>query len=94
MVRTLGRNEENRREMLFLHWRRKDSKQRRGGKEEEQNEEKIEAESLGCRLRQSNENSDFGRLKSDCELDEWEMDDQQSKNQDESTKDAEHAGQA
>ena len=55
---------------------------RRGGKEEEQNERKKEAEDLGSCLGQSNENSGFGRLESDCELDEWEMEDQQSKVQD------------
>ena len=66
---------------------------RRGGKEEEQNERKKEAEDLGSCLGQSNENSGFGRLESDCELDEWEMEDQQSKVQDDGAQDAEHAGQ-
>ena len=45
------------------------------------------------RVGQPNEDSDLGRLKSDCELEESEMEDQQSKIQDDGAKDAEHAGQ-
>ena len=57
---------------LFLDWRRKCSIQSRGGKKKEPNEGKGEAEDLGSGLGQSNENSNFGRLKSDCAMDEWE----------------------
>ena len=37
--------------------------------------EREKAEDLGSRLGQPNEDSDFGRLKSVSELDEWEMED-------------------
>ena len=47
---------------------------------------------MGSRLGQSNENSDHGRLESDCDLDELHVEDQQSKVQDDGAKDAEHAG--
>ena len=40
------------------------------GKKEKQDEGKGEAEDLGSRLGKPDEDSDFGRPKSDCELDE------------------------
>ena len=67
--RPLGRKEEKRFKTMG------------GGKEEEQHEGKGEAEDCGS----PNEISDFVRPKSDCELDEWEMEDQQSTIQDDGT---------
>ena len=80
----LKRDEDKKRERLFLDWERNT---------EEQDEGKGEAEALGSRLGQPNEDSDLGRLKSDCELHEWTMKDQLSKAQNDGAKDAEHAGQ-
>ena len=37
--------------------------------------------------------SDLGRLELDCQLDEWKMEDEQSKVQKDGAKDEEHAGQ-
>ena len=47
-------------------------------KKKEQDEGKGEAEDLGPRLEQPNEDSDFVKLISDCECDDWKIEDQQS----------------
>ena len=40
-----------------------------------------------------NEGSDLGRLKSDCDMDEWQIEDQPSRFQTGGAKDTEHCGQ-
>ena len=62
--------------------------EKKEGRKKKQDPRKIEAEDLGSCVWQSNEDSDFGRLESDCAVDEWEMEDQQSKVQNDGAKDS------
>ena len=55
--------------------------------------EKERAEELGSCLDVSNETSNLGRLELDCQLDEQKVEGQQSKIQDDDTKDTEYDGQ-
>ena len=80
--RTLGRNEDNKKKGFSLIGGEKIQNKEEEERKKNKMKERGEAEDLGSRLGQSHENSDFGRPKSDGELDEWEMDDQQSKVQD------------
>ena len=62
-------------------------------RERNMKEREKEVGDLGSHLRKSKENTDSGRLESNCKLDEWKMEDKKSEVQAEFSKESEHAGQ-